>query len=796
MDFRLALRQLIRRPGFTAIALTTLALGIGAPTAMFSVVHAVLLRPLPYPEADRLVRFRMSSQSPAGPVSFDAVPVSEALSWAAESRAIADLALFNDRALTLSTPDGPFRLIGVSATPNLFAILRTSPEAGGTFAATTTSTREVVLSHATWQRFFAANPATIGSLVTMDGDQYRVVGVMPDAFRFPSAETAFWVPQPLSAGGTRGMVLPAVARLRPGATVEAVAGEAKRLIDNTDPRVTTTLTVESLQDQMTGSVRRILWVLLGAVGFVTVIATTNIALLLLTRGAGREREFSIRAALGAGRSRLVRQLFIEGLTLGGIGGLLGLVLAWTGLSLLVNLAPVGVPRLSDAALNGTVLTFATLLTAGTSLIFGVLSAARTLELRPWLALTGVEPETRLTAAKGPMRFRLNVLAVAELGLTMVLLVAAGLLLRSFAGLVNADQGFDSNQSLALQINLPGSRYPSPAARLAYDERLLAELRQQPGVTVAGIATTLPTRQATGRFAFSSSPITFDPSNPFSMPVIDVHMVTEGFMEAMGLRLLEGRTLNSADRAGGEPVVVISKRWADQQFPGRPAVGRTLYSGTGNRVVVGVVADVRPAELGADVKPDAYLPLAQNPDVLQWFTTVTLIARGPNTEAMSAALRPRILSLDSQSPPYNVRLLDDDVARVVAAPRFSATVLALFAGVAFVMACLGVYGVMAYASRQRTREIGIRMAVGATRAQVLRLILRDGVLVVLMGLAGGLVTSLVLTRTLTGLLHEVTPADPSTLVAVASLLAIAGIAASLIPALRAASVDPLKTLRDE
>jgi putative ABC transport system permease protein len=796
MDFRLALRQLIRRPGFTVVALVTLALGIGAPTAMFSVVHAVLLRPLPYPEADRLVRFRMNSQSPAGPVSFDALPVSEALAWAEESRAIAGLALFNDRALTLSTPDGPFRLIGVSATPNLFDVLRTRPEAGGTFTVSGTETREVVLSHTTWQRFFAANPSTVGSLVTLDGDPYRVVGVMPDAFRFPSAETAFWVPQPLSAGGTRGMVLPAIARLRPDATIDTVASEGTRLIDNADRRSATTLTVESLHDQMTGGVRRILWVLLGAVGFVTIIATANIALLLLTRGAGREREFSIRAALGAGRARLIRQLFVEGMTLGGIGGFLGLAFAWTGLSLLVNLAPAGVPRLTDAALNGTVLIFAVLLTAGTSLMFGVLSAGRTLRLSPWRALAGSETEGRLTAATGPMRFRTNILAVSELGLTMVLLVAAGLLLRSFAGLVNADQGFDLKNAAALQVNLPASRYASPAARLGYDERLLEQVRRQPGIDVAGLATTLPTRQPTGRFGFSSSPTILAPADPFSIPAIDVHMVTEGFLEAMGVRLLEGRTFLASDRAGSEPVVVISKRWAEQQFPGRSAVGQTLYSGTGNRVVVGVVADVRPAELGVDTKPDAYLPLSQNPDVLQWFSTITLITRGANPDAIGAALRPVILALDPQSPPYNVRTLDADVARVVAAPRFSATVLALFAGVAFLMACVGVYGVMAFASGQRTREIGIRLAVGATRAQILRLILKDGSLVVLVGLAGGLGAALILTRTLTGLLHEVTPADPATLMGVASLLAMAGIVATLIPALRATRIDPLKTLKEE
>jgi putative ABC transport system permease protein len=796
MDLRLALRQLLRRPGFAAIALITLALGIGAPTAMFSVVHAVLLRPLPYPEPDRLVQFEMNSQSPQGPVSFDALPASEALDWAASSQTIGDLALFNDRALTLSTDAGPFRLTGVSATPNLFALLGVSPLAGVTFAPGSRDTREIVLSHATWQRFFAGNQATIGSLISMDGDQYRVVGVMPDAFGFPSVETAFWVPQVMTSGGTRGMLLPAVARLRPGATVAAVATEGRSLIDDGDPRFKTTLVVRTLQDQMTGGVNRILWVLLGAVGLVTAIATTNLALLLITRGAGREREFSIRAALGAGRGRLVQQLFVEGLTLGAIGGVAGVALAWAALSLLVGLAPADVPRLSDATLNGSVLLFALALTAGTSLTFGVLSVGRILDLRAWRALGGRIPETRLAGQSVPHRRRLNALAVAELALTMVLLVAAGLLLRSFVGLTTTDQGFDARGAVALQVNLPASRYPTPDARLAFDQRLLERLRQTPGVSALGLTTTLPTRQATGRFGYSASPSILSAEDPRSMPVIDVHMISDGFIEAMGLRLAEGRAFTAADRAGAEPVIVISEAFAKQQFPDSSAVNQTLYSRSGNKRVVGVVADVRPAELGAPPKPDGYLPIWQNSDVLEWMSSVTVIARAADTAGVMNALRPAILSLDPQSPPYNVRTLDADVSRVVAGPRFSATVLGMFAGVAFLMACVGVYGVMAYVAGLRTREIGIRMAVGATRTQVVALMLKESAVVVGLGLAIGLAATALLTRTLTGLLHEVKPADPVTLAAVAGLLAAAGFIASYIPAQRATLVDPLRALRDE
>ena len=466
------------------------------------------------------------------------------------------------------------------------------------------------------------------------------------------------------------------------------------------------------------------------------------------------------------------------------------------LSLLVRLAPADIPRLGDASLDMTVLVFATMLTAGTSLIFGILSAGRTLDLRPWRALTGSSRETRLSGHSGPRRHRLNALAAAELALTMVLLVAAGLLLRLFVALVNSDQGFEARDSVAFQVNLPAARYPTPAARLAFDQRLLDRLRQASGVSVVGLATTMPTRQPTGRFGFSASPTILSATDPFSIPVVDVHMVSEGFIEAMGLRLREGRSFTSDDRADAEPVVVISEQFAKQQFPTRSAVNQILYSGSGNRRVVGVVADVRPADLGAALQPDAYLPIWQNPDVLQWFSSVTVMANGPDSAAIVAALRPAVLSLDSQSPPYNIRTLESDVSKVVAGPRFSATVLGLFAVVAFAMACVGVYGVMSYAAGLRTREIGIRLAVGATRGQVLRLMLKDGARVVVVGLACGLAAAFVLSRTLTGLLHDVTPADPLTLTAVASLLALSGLFASFLPARRATSIDPLQALRDE
>ena len=795
-DLRLSFRQLVRRRIFTAVALLTLALGIGAPTAMFSVVRGVLLRPLPYPAADRIVRFGMHSEGPAGPVTFDALPASEAIAWAAESNTLASLALFNESAMTLTTPAGPFRVSGISATPNLFEVLGTQPALGSTFGPSSATAKEIVLSHAAWTRFFSASRDVLGSLITMDGSAYRVVGIMPEAFQFPSPDTAYWTAQEMSAGGTRGMLLPAVARLKPAATVAAVAEEGRGRVIEGDPRFKTTLTVETLRDQMVGGVRRLLWVLVGAVAFVSVIATANLALLLMTRGASREREFAIRAALGAGRPRLVRQLTIEGLTLGVLGGLAGLFVAWASLRVLIAQAPSAIPRLQDVAIDAQVLTFASLLTLGCTLVVGVLSAGRTLGFGLAHALSRGSAESSLTAQTSPRRRWLNVLATSEIALTMVLLVGAGLLLRSFAGLIAADQGFEAGGTLALQVNLPASRYPSAAARLAFDERLLDAVQQAPGVQAAGLTTTLPTRQATGRFAFTSSFELAALGDPQLMPVVDVHMVTDGFAEAMGLKLVAGRSIARGDRAGSELVIVISEVFARQQFPRGNAVGQVLFSPSGDRRVIGVVADVRTAQLGAPANVDVYLPLRQNFGVLQWFSNVTVLARGRDASALTAELRPIILGLDPQSPPFNARPLHADAEAVVAGPRFSAAVLSMFGFVAFAMACLGVYGVMAYATRLRTREIGVRVAVGATRAEILALMMKHGAAVVVIGIAVGLVAAIGLARVLTGLLHEVTPADTVTLVTVALLLGLSGLTATLIPSLRATRIDALKALREE
>lgn len=792
-EVRFAFRLLFRRPGFTTVALITLALGIGAPTAIFSVVQAVLLRPLPYPEADRLVRFRMEGQGNAGRVSFDALPAAEALEWGMRTETLAAMALFDDRALTLSSTNGPFRLIGVSATPNLFDVLGVSPMLGRTFDPKSRDPKRIVLGYEMWQQHFSASPAVVGSSVVLDGDPYVVTGVMPRRFGFPAPATAFWVPLIVDQGGSRGMLLPAIARLRPGATVVEMLQEGRRIMEEMRGGMPEhTLSARTMQDQMVGGVRRVLWVLMAAVFAVFVIASTNIALLLLTRGATRHREFSVRAALGAGRASLARQLVIESAILASLGGSAGLLVAAASLTALLRLAPAEMPRLQEAALDGTVLAFTGLLTVLTSIVFGILSAGRAVATDPLSALgrAGIAP-----GAARSSRRRLNALVVAELSLTTVLLVGAGLLLRSFVSVLLIDQGFRHRDALALQINLPAARYPNPAARLAFHEQLLDRLKTMKEIDAAGLITMMPNRQPSARFAFNAAGRR-EFIDPLTTPVAEVRTASEGFIEAMGIPLVAGRTFRAEDRDGAEPVMVISEALARQHFPDARAVGRLLYSGTGDRRVIGVVRDVRPAAQDREAAGSAYLSMRQDEDVFRWFGTVTLVVRGTDLRTAAGSLRTLMLSLDPEMPPFNVRTLSDEVGGFVAGPRFSATLLGLFAGIALALAAVGVYGVMAYAAGQRTREIGVRIALGATRAAVLRLMLRDGILVVGAGLALGLSAALLLSRALTGLLHDVAPADPVALVAVAAVLASIGMAAAYVPARRATRTSALEALREE
>lgn len=793
-DTRLALRQIGRQPGFAAAALVTLALGLGAPTAIFAIVHAVLLRPLPYAEPDRLVRFRLESVSPRGPVGFDALDVSMAQAWAAGTATLEGIAIFNETARTLTTPEGPVRLTGLSATPNLFALLGSAPAAGRVFDARDTDVLQVVLSHGAWRRYFNADPAVVNTTITLDGSPHRVTGVMPERFQFPTPETDFWVPVPLAVGGNRGMLLPAIGRIARGTPPSAVEAEGQRLLGDEASGVNSRLVVRTMQEQLVGPIRRTLWLLMGAVSLVSVVATVNIALLLLTRGAARQREFAVRLALGAARGRLIRQVSVDGVVLSVVGGVAGLLLAAIVMSVLVGLAPAEVPRLHETSFDASVFGFAAALVLVAGIVFGVLSSGRVVA-GDALRTLGGGPESRLVSLRAP-RAGLNVLAAAELALAMVLLVGAVLLLRSFVSQVLIDPGFEARDRMAAQFTMPASRYPTPEARLAFVDQVLNAVRARPGVTAAAVTTAMPNRQPTGRFSYD--PVGIDPfADPWSRPLAEVRMVSDGGASALGLTLLDGRDVSPEDVVSSEPAIVISDAFARVHFPGQRAVGRTLYSESGNVRVIGVVGDVRPSVAGLpQYDPGVYLPLRQRPDVFRQFATVTLVVHGRQADRMADELRRIVRDLDADMPLFNVRTLDAEVSRLVARPRFIASVVGLFAVVAFVMAALGVYGVIAYTTRQRTREVAIRLALGATRPQAVRGVVRDTITIVVAGTAAGAGLSLAFSRSLAGQLHEVTPGDPWSLALVLIVLVATAAVAAWIPARRAAAAAPLAALRED
>jgi predicted permease len=785
LDARQALRLLLTRPGFAAAAILTLALGIGAPTAVFSIVHAVLLRPLPYAAPERLVQAHMESTTPRGVVRMDALPVSAAGEWAASTTTLDGLAIYNETARTASTSAGPERLTGIATTANLFDLLGTAPTLGRVFSEGDDDLLQVVLSDTAWRTHFHADSGVVGTTVTLDGQPYRVTGLMPERFHFPTPETAFWIPVRLDTGGSRGMLLPVIARVRAGVPLAAAVDEGLIHIGADNSGFESRLLLPTLQESMVGPVSRTLWLFMAAVSLVAVVATVNIALLLVVRGTSREGEFALRSALGADRGRLVRQLVGESAVLTALGGVAGFSLAYLIVTALRAMAPPEIPRLDEAGLDAGTLGFAVGMMTLAVLTFSVLSAAP--------VLRGSRERARMAAHS---RRRLLTLASVETALALVLLVAASLLLESFVRQVAVDQGFDHRDRLALQFTMPRARYPTPEARMAFVERVLERVRGLPGVTHAAVITAMPNRQPTGRFAFD--PIGIDPfAPPGSHTLGEVRMVTDGGLAALGVPLLGGRDIRADDTNSSEPVVVISAASAAQHFPGVDPVGRTLFTGSGPLRVIGVAGDVRPAVTGLPQHdPSVYLPLRQSLDVFQQFATVTLAVHAPSAAAPRPAIRHALLDLDPDMAPFNVRALSDEVARLVAGPRFSATVVSLFSLVAFVMAAVGVYGVVAYQAARRTKDIGVRLALGATRGRVTRVVLSDGLFIVAAGIGVGAPLAVWLARLLQATFDDLSTRPLVTVVTVSLTLAATALAAAYIPARRAARISVLAALRED
>jgi len=807
-DLRYSLRRLIKSPGFSLVVVITLALGIGANTAIFSAVDAILLRPLPYPEPSRLVtinHYYPTLNDLKAPVSAPGFR-----DYQQRTRSFASMAVESNWNANLTGVGDPVRLQGSRVTGRLFSTLGVPALLGRTIQPGEDSLGRdhvVVLSYGLWQRMFGGQRSVVGSRLSLNGESYDVIGVMPTEFRdFFNRNADLWAPVSFTAEqlneGRTNEWLNLTARLKPGITLEDAGRELSALStqlkqDYAEYAPSWSLTAEPLSRLASGDIRPALLVLLGAVGFVLLIACANVANLLLARAAGRTREIAVRTAIGATRERLVRQLLTESVMLSLAGGALGLVLAWGGLRALLALKGGNLPRADEIGIDGNVMLFTLAISVFTGLLFGLAPALHfsSLDLHGSL-----KEGARGATSDGSTHAVRRALVVAELALALTLLTGAGLLVKSFGRLQNVDPGFDPDNLLSFNIALPATRYRSDTAQIAFFDAVLPRLAQVPGIKAIGATSVLP---FSGSWTTSSLEIEgYQTPRGEPGPWGDRRDVSAGFFEAMRIPLLEGRILTEDDRAGTRRVAVIDDEFVRRYWPHENPIGKRITFGppagaadTSSREwieIVGVVGHTKHEGLAAEPRIQYYLPYRQ-----EVRPALTVVARTSGDPARYVnALRSVVRSVDTDQPISQVRTMDELLEQSVGQRKLSMLLLTLFSGIALLLASVGIYGVMSYSVAQRAREIGVRIALGAERRDVLRMVLRQGMRLAFAGVALGLVAALVLTRVIASQLYEVQATDPTTFVLVASLLTAVALAANLIPAMRATRVDPAVVLRDE
>ncbi|HEX5759972.1 MAG TPA: ABC transporter permease [Thermoanaerobaculia bacterium] len=800
-DLRNALRTLAKSPGFTLVALLTLALGIGANAAIFSVVQGVLLRPLPYTDAERIVA--VAENDRLRQTEREGVSLPDYLDLRERSGSFTHLAALRGAAVDLARPGAESeRIAGAAVTHELFPLLGVRPLLGRTFTAAEDrpgSERVVVLGEELWRQRFAAAPGVLGRALVLDGAPHTIVGVVPAAVAVPSAETELWRPlAPDAATAIRGVHdLRVLGKLRPGTSLAAARAEtaaiARRLEQEyPDDNLGRGIVLEPLREALFGRVRPALLVLMGAVGLVLLIACVNVANLLLARAADRGREVAIRAALGAGRWRLARQFLAEALLLAALAGAGGLLLAWLALGPLLALAPQDVPRLAEVRLDARVLAFTAAAALATALVFGLVPLLQSFGRDLQAALKSGGAATASTG--GRARWLRDVLVVAEVAVSTVLVVAAGLLLQSLVRLQRVDPGFAPESVLKFELELPAARYPQSFATYpdwpeiaAFSAGLEERLAVLPGASAVGLANSHPLDAGwTTRFTVVGRPEVAEGEQE----EIRIRAVSRDYFRAAGLALRRGRGFLAADRPGTPLVAVLNEAAVRRYFPGEDPLGREVRIFGTPRRIVGVVEDERFMGLAAEAAPALYPPLAQFPSP----ALAVLLRTAGDPLALAGAARAAVRDLDRQLAVFAAGTLEAELARSLAQPRFNGSLLAAFAALALVLAMVGVYGLLAYAVARRRQEIGVRMALGAGAGQVVRLVVGRGLALTLLGAALGLLGARAAGRLLAGLLYAVPADDPATFAAVPLLLAAAAVLASWVPARRAARVSPTVALR--
>jgi len=794
-DVRYALRSLARQPTFTAVAILTLVLGIGTNTAIFSVIKAVLLNQLPYEDASRLVVLR--EQNPDG--SADLVAPLTFLDWQQQSRAVPAMAAFRQLRYAFAGGGEPLDVPSVRATANLFAVLRAGALVGRVFLpeeGTPGADRVAVLSQAFWQRHYGGSSRVLGQTIQLDAQPYTVVGVMPASFDFPpSAHVDVWTPlsfDPNDAHGRsrKARSLSVVGRLADGVVQE----QAQREMTVIAGRLATTFPdsntgwgarVVSAQEQLVTTVRPALLLISAAVGFLLLIVCANVANLMLARLSSRRGEIAVRAALGAGRMQLVRQVLTESFVLSGIGGGLGLLVAWAGVRLVRALPEGSLPRMQEVRLDGGVLLFALLISVGVALVFGLVPALQASRAGLRDTMSAFSGTTRHSGGR-----MLSALVVIEVALALMLLVGAGLMTRSFAQLMRVSPGFEPDNLLAVQIYLPQSKYRTGLDRTRFYMDTLRRVGAIPGVRAAAGVSALPMYPVGIDYAL---PFTIDghaaPANG-EEPRADIRTATPGYFETMKIALRTGRFIDSRDRQGAPGTVVINETMARRYFAGENPLGKIVRNPHGKGEVIGVVGDVKHYGLDSEARAELFMPAWQQP--LNGMALIVRTASDP--KGFVDSIRREVLTVDAEQPIYDVSAMVDVVSRSVFLPRISMLLLGAFAISALLLAVVGIYGVVSYTVTQRTRELGVRMALGADAATTLRLVLGRSMLLIGAGTACGLAASVAVTRAMAGLLYGVSPVDPIVFAGVSLVLAAAGFAATLIPARRATRVDPIVALR--
>ena len=805
---RFGVRQLRKSPTFALTTILTLALGIGATTAIFSLVYAVMLKPLPFPEADRLVWLSQEDHSTGSAIP-ESLSYPDYFDWRAQNRTFSGLASFTGGNLTLTGIGEAQHLNSQTVSSSFFQVLGVSPVLGRDFLweEEKPGHRGVMLSYALWESRFGANRQVVGQPVTLNGQQYTVAGVMPASFNFPIEQPSvdLWTSLAATAEGASPMTaqrgadtLQVIGRLKPNVTLEQAKAEmnviarnlAKQYPDN-NKWYTTALVMPEFE-HLVGDTRAGLQVLFGAVVLVLLIACVNVAGLSLTRGAQRSAEVALRGVLGASRMQIVRQMLVESLLLSLLGGLAGIALATTILQGAIRFLPETLPRLNEVSLNFPVLAFAVGLSVLTGLLFGVLPAVRISRLDPAVALR----EGTRTVTGGRAQHRLQTwMVVGETALSLVLLVGAGLLIRSFVGVLHVDPGFDPHGVFTARISLPDNEYPHDR-KIQFIEQLIPRLALLPGVKSASAGWPMP---MSGNNASISFTVEGHPVAKADHPSEAVGLALPGYFETMRIPLIAGRTFAAQDGPKGPPVAIINQAFAKKYFAGVDPVGKHMTADLGDgtlnspvREIVGVVGNIKRQGLTAESDPEYFLPWSQ-----AVVTTPYLCIRtAGDPEDLQKAVSAKIAQIDPSVPMYQAHDLDFYIAQSAAQPRFQTLLVTSFAAMALLLAAIGLYGVLSYIVQQRSMEIALRLAVGAQRGEVLGLVLKRGMALAAVGVAVGLSISACLSRFIATLLYGVHPLDPLTFAGVSLLLLLVSLVASIAPAYRAAQADPMITLRNQ